>query len=382
MNDADRAENEMLKAELAQLAAARHGRPSWSRADQVQAMRDGLRARYRLPTRDPHPAADTSGNYSLIEAARTAVEIATGRPVQPAGDGFSTVINALATADFPSVVSEVMQALAVSRRSAILPDLLAVTARVELSDYRETAFSTVDLGELPAPSKATTGAFWTIKPRASAEKVQLWSLFARLLISRQALANDDMNFIPSAIGSFAHAAHRSEMKALATLLEANAALEDGTALFHATRGNLTVATLDASGLGVIFATMREQTSESGLASCAKCHALVIHPDDEIGASILVQTLPETARPKIVVNPFLASNASWYAVADPVSFPALGRIVLTGSDSSAIAVSSPEPARERTADGTIVEYPGIAVPLTHSVGHRVLSPVGVAKFTKT
>lgn len=323
-----------------------------------------------------------AGPFGLRDLAESIVEFRMGPGAVRGGDGFNTVISALSTADFPSVVQEVAQAIAQERRSGILADLLAVTAPVEVADYREGAFATVDLGDIPHPSASTASRYYALTPRMAAERVQVFSTFCRLLQSRQVITNDDAGFLPAALAAFALAAHRGELRHLARLLEANAAVEDGTALFHADRGNLTVGALDAGGLAAGFAALRKQPSESGLAACAPCAAIMAHPDDEVGFLRLFEDLPESARPRLVVNPFLASNGAWYAFAPPSDFPTIGRVRLRGSDPSAISVGIPGPAVWEDADGTVHEYPGLAYDVTHSVGYAVLSPVGIVKLSKT
>lgn len=357
---------------------------TFTEGDHLVAIKQSLLAHYgRPPTPgEVHPLAVVDKPFSPIDAAKRMLEIAYGPDSVPIdSDGYAVVVKALGTTHLPSLLREVGTAITVARRSAILEDVLSITHPLSARNYQESGFVTVDVGDVPLPSAQTMSNFWAITPRPSAERVQLWSLPAQLIVSRQALANDDAAYFPAAIAAFANAVHRAEMRAIASKLEANAALEDGTALFHADRGNVATAALDAGGLGTVYSTLALQPAEAGIASCARPHALVVHPDDAVAALSLVEALPEQGRPLVVSNAFLADNSAWYAVADPAQFPTLGRVLMEGADASGILIGMPRSASFEDRDGVLHEFPGISYEVSHTVGHAVLSAVGIARFTK-
>lgn len=83
--------------------------------------------------------------------------------------------------------------------------------------------------------------------------------------SRQAMINDDLRAFDRLISAFASAARRMENRLVYQQLTANAAMADGTALFHANHGNLagSGAVISATTLGTGRTAMRTQ---KGLAS--------------------------------------------------------------------------------------------------------------------
>jgi hypothetical protein len=322
------------------------------------------------------------GPFSMSDLACTVLEMRHGPGAVPVGDPARMIKAALSTSDFPNILQETLKGITVERQSDLLEDLRAITRRVNVENYNERAFTTVDLAELPLPSSGTENYFFTLKPKAAGEPVRTFSIFAKLLVSVQALAADTTSFITAAVAAFANAAHRGEMKRIAELLEDNAALADGAPLFHADRGNLGTAGLSNIGLGEIASTLRSQPSESGIAASAPLHALIVHPDDEINALALVEALPMQRQPRVVSNAFLANNDYWYGMAPPEQYPTLGRVLLRDSDDSAVTIGQPTSGTYRDQDGRTVDFPGIHLDLTHTTGLTPLSAVGIAKFAKS
>lgn len=360
-------------------------RPNTSPDFHIQTAAEAFRAGYiRSDPADLSPQARdlvaSGGPFTMGDLATTVIEFRNG-PGAVSADPTRTVINALSTADFPSIVQTTLRGVSEARPSAFEQDLLALTKRVDVANYQPESFATVDL-ETPIPSAGTGSRFFAITPSATGAEVQVYSLFARLIVSIQAIANDDRNYIAGALAAFANAAHRAEMQRIAAILETNAAWTDGTALFHADRSNLAVAALDSAGLGTVMATLKSQPTESGLASGANVAALLVHPSDEYTALALVDALPIERQPRVIASPFLSNNDAWYAIAPPAQFPALGRVLMRDQPDSGISVGAPGAASWTDENGKTREVPGIAIDLTHTVGHSVLSPIGAAKFTKT
>jgi hypothetical protein len=84
-------------------------------------------------------------------------------------------------------------------------------------------------------------------------------------LTRQALINDDLRGFDRLVGAFGNSAARLENRTVYSILTANAALGDGTALFHATHGNLdaTAAAISVGSMGISRAKMRLQKGLQG-----------------------------------------------------------------------------------------------------------------------
>ena len=98
---------------------------------------------------------------------------------------------------------------------------------------------------------------------------------------------------------------------------------------------------------------------------------------------LFETLPTERRPRVVATSRLANADAWYLFASSELYPVIGRVRLEGSDPLAVSFGGYEEAVKRDPKtGANIEYNGVTLPATHSVGYNVLSRVGVCKFTKT
>lgn len=360
---------------------------SYNRADQRQAMKHCMAKSFGLPVRDMHPIAESIleeyGEYSFIDAAEAALFMARGSVPERIGDGFNSIVMALATPDLPEVIRETVRGVAFERKSDLLASILALTHRVEVRNYNAQSYSFVDLKGLPAPGEDTMGEYVFANVQVTGEAVVAHSLFARILVTREALTNDDRNYVRAAINAFLASAHRNEMSMIVKLLETNAELKDGSPLFHVDTSNQAVADLDATGLGTAFKTLRSQPSESGENTDAAPSTMLVHADDEVAALALIETLPERSRPRVVATSRLSDADSWYLFADTEIYPTIGRVLMEGHDASAVTFGGFESAVERDpVTGGSIEYNGLALPATHSVGFSVLSRVGAVKLTKT
>lgn len=357
----------------------------WGPQDRLRAASDAFALHMGLPRMDAHPLATRHlerGPFGILNLAETILAAGNGRPPERMGDGYGTIIKAMSTAEFPSVVSETLRGLAAARQSDTLADLVALTAALELPSYNSQSYSLVDLEGLPAPSPNEMSEYHFANVRLTGETIQAHSTFARILITRQALVNDDRGFVRAALAAFTAAAHRNEMALLTGLVEANANLADGAPLFGAGTRNLVTAALDATGLGTAYSKLRSQPTEGGDPSDAAPAALLVHADDERAALALMEALPADRRCRVVATARLSTAGKWYLFARPDLYPVIGRVRLTGSGPSAVSFGGLEPAVTRERDGTIREYPGVALPATHSVGYSVLSRIGAVACSKT
>lgn len=366
---------------------------TWSHKDQVRGICDGLLRAYGLKQGQAlHPLAEArlaleGEGFSIIDAAESCLELSHGPgAVAPRGggaDGFNTVVLALATSDYPAITQETHAGIAAARQSELLEQILALTHRLEVKDYRAASYSMVDLEGLPTPGPNTTDRYHFCNVVMTGEPVQVHTLNAKILVSRQALTNDDKNYIRSAISAFLAASHRNEMRLLINLLESEADLQDGTPLFDASKSNAVTADLDAAGLGTAFAALRAQPSESGEPIGAAAHALLVHSDDEVDALRLVQGLPVARQPVVIGTSLLTNADSWYVFGDPAIYPVIGRVLMDGGDPSGVFVGGFDDATYRDEmTGETMSYNGAAIPCSHTVGFSVLSRVGAIKLSKS
>ena len=155
-------------------------------------------------------------------------------------------------------------------------------------------------------------------------------------LSREAFINDDLgafDFVPKA---FALASARKINETAYGILTVNAAMADGTALFHADHGNLAseggvVGQVSISTLSNARAAMRVQTGLNGVLLNVAPQFLIVPAAQETTGDTILNSAGHTddSKNERVVNPFYrklelvvdpvldqTSTTAWYLAADP------------------------------------------------------------------
>ena len=346
-------------------------------ADHIQAAQHLLAHNYGIAPQNMHPIAEAevrSGpRYTLVDAAETCLEMG-GHQLQAGADPYRQILAAMSTSDFPAVVNETWKGIAESRRSPQLEKIIALTHQLTVDDYKQQSYSMVDLSGMPAPGFATMHEFIDVHPIPTGEAIQVWSLFARIGISRQALASDDRGMFRAAISAFLRAAHSAEMQKLCALIEANGNLADGSPLFHADFGNAHSgnAAPGETTLATAMSLLRNQRTEGNDKADADPAVMLVPTTHEVAALKTVKELPIDYRPRVITTGHLTGGgtAPWYLLADPEVYPVLGRVRMENAPLSAVTFGDFEVAEE---------YPGLYLPATHSVGYNILSRVGIVRI---
>lgn len=199
-----------------------------------------------------------------------------------------------------------------------------------LSDFRAATRVAV-AGNLALSKVNEFGEFKRGKLVDAGETIQLGTYGKVVGVTRQAVINDDLDFLSRLPAMFGRAAAEFESDTVYGILTANAAMSDGTALFHANHGNL-------AGSGAVI-------GEASLTAARKALRLQKDPSGNnqplnlVGRFIIVPAAKETEAQKqftavvtassaantnvfqnsyeIVTEPRLdaSSTTAWYLVAD-------------------------------------------------------------------
>lgn len=214
-----------------------------------------------------------------------------------------------------------------------------------LTDFRPATRVAV-AGNLSLQKVNEFGEFKAGKIVDAGETIQLATYGKTIAVSRQAIINDDLDFLSRLPAMFGRAAADFESDTVYAVLKANAAMADGTALFHANHGNLsaTGTVIGEAGLSEARKALRLQTDPSGNGQ----------PLNLIGRFLIVGATKETEAQKqlmvivanqsananvfmasyeIVVEPRLdASNPNeWFLAADPAQIDTVEYAYLEGED---------------------------------------------------
>lgn len=275
---------------------------------------------------------------SLLDMGRRSIQLAGGNP-----DGLSRREVAMAamnldsdarrsagmlsTSDFPNVLANTVNR---SLRAAyeLAPRTFTGWARRSSSpDFREKAVT--QLSELSKFQKvAESGEYKYLKFGESAEKYSLSKYGGIIAITWEALVNDDLSAFERLPLMIADEAAGTESDIVYGILTGNAAMGDGTPLFHADHANLIAAAgpINVTTLGAARAAMRKQKGPQGRVLNLSPDFLIVGPDKEQEAnqftsanfvaskSIDLNPAYNTAL-EVVVDNRIEGNA-WYLAATP------------------------------------------------------------------
>jgi hypothetical protein len=248
------------------------------------------------------------------------------------------------TSDFPTLTTAAgNRFLLDSYRAAESP--LKQIARVRnAADFR--AITAARLSEMPQLDEVPEGGEISYGSRTEAQETFRVKTYAKLFsISRQALVNDDLGAFADTLQAFGRAAAATESDLLADLFLANSGtgptLDDGVALFHASRGNLvaTGSAVSVTSLSEARKVMRDQTGMDGVTPISATPKFLVTGSGEetngekaiaaTFASSFTDVNPFTNALTILVEPRLEDYA-WRLFAKPEQAEVLSVAYLNGN----------------------------------------------------
>ena len=263
----------------------------------VQTVRDEHDTRMRgmqeaiMHRMDPRASITDAGRQyrglSLVEMAREALE---GLGVSTRGLSRNEIASrAFATraggyhntGDFPSLLGGVG-----SRRLRAAYDLAPSTFQLwarqaaNLPDFRITNVLAVGgAPELKKLNEAGEYTYGTISEDATGYRA--FSYGRAIGLTRQMFVNDDLGSFDRLLTRFGESARRLENRLVYDQITTNPAMQDGTALFHASHGNLMAATstLTLENMGKARGAMRKQKDLDGKTTLNLSPAYLLVPSD-------------------------------------------------------------------------------------------------------
>lgn len=289
-----------------------------------------------------HQLSDAARPYaamSTIDIARDCLRRSSGTSFT--GLSADTVITRAlhTTSDFPLILGDAV-ARELRRAYEAAPSGVRMLARQTTArDFR--AKRALQFGEGPELQKVLEGGEFqhgTIEESGETYSVET---FGRIFsISRQALINDDLGAFTQIPAKLGNAARAFEAAQLVAKLVANPTMSDGTAVFHASHGNLAAsgAVPSLTTLAEARNAMRRQIGIGGEPINAAPYALVVPPELETaGEQLLTQinaTKSQDVNPfgnmVLAVEPRLTDTGAWYVAADPATIDGLEYAYLEGA----------------------------------------------------
>lgn len=378
-------------ANLPSATGARASVGAEAREKLVTGVTRSLIARAAIFPGDADGERNEFSGMSMREIARMALErngITTGfgDPMAMIAQAMQPVVmaGALSTSDFTNILANVANKAMLKGYGEADETFERWTGKGQLSDFK--VVSRVDLGLFPNLDLVAEGAEYKMAKLTDRGVTIALATYGKIVpITRQAIINDDLNAFTKVPQKMGRAAHRTVGNLVYAILTANAAMPDGTALFHASKGNLATgggSALSATSLDAGRAAMAKQTDKDAIAA-----GLNIRPKHWIGPVALdgqarqifaSQAEPGQSNPNVanrvagmadVISDArldVASTTAWYLSADPSQTDTIEVDYLNGID---------QPTLE-SRPGWNVD--GVEFKVRHDAGVNLLDRVGLYK----
>lgn len=300
---------------------------SWTQRDALAAIPGFIRSHAGLGWPDDPCAQDfLTSSKTLLDVMRHAAGADRQEPssqfVMRAIAGMQDLQQSLTTA-FDGVVSPIVAAL--NSHHAALAD-------VQVDNFYPVRVAQAGAGELPEVPEGADYEFNLAGVSDALESAALRSYGSIFGASRQAMMGSDFAPVLARVRDSAQAAMRNERILFAAALESTVNAADGLPIFHASFGNLLASGVPSIlSYDAMFKALTGITSPGGGKAGVAPRYVIVPPAMAATAIHTTQALfGDTLRPTrvdVIINEFLTSDTTWYAVADPIVAPAFGMVRL-------------------------------------------------------
>lgn len=200
--------------------------------------------------------------FSLRELAREALRVGN---LKTAGSPMEMIGRALATSDLPLILANVANKSLFSGWDTAPETWRTWVATDQVADFKihslPRASEMADLEEIPESGEYRYG-----KITEAQEQYQIATYGKLFAITRQTIINDDLGALTRIPAQHGESASRKVADVVYAVLTANAAMGDGTALFHADHGNYQAsgAVPGSATIGAGILAMKTQKDLQGL----------------------------------------------------------------------------------------------------------------------
>jgi hypothetical protein len=232
------------------------------------------------------------------------------------------------TSDFPNILSGSINNVLAHQYELVERTFPSIAREMTFNDFR--AHDIIRPDEFPTlTAVGETGEIKFGSLGDSKETVALGAYATGVSITRQALVNDDMGAIAEVVDNAAAIVPEFEESVFWTMFLANAALADGTAMFHADHGNLagtgTAITVAAIAAGRQALRTMKAADGARVIRMNEPSILLVGPAKQTEAEQFVNQIiqptkasdanPFTGKLRVVVTESITDNA-WYLLVDP------------------------------------------------------------------
>lgn len=246
---------------------------------------------------------------------------------------------ALSTSDLAFIAGSLTNRTLLSGYESAPRTFVGVFRQGTAQDFRD--INRVRLSGAPGLEKVEEGGEFKYGSVSDEKETYKLATYGKILsFTREAIINDDMDALVRIPTLFGRAAADLESELVWGVITANAALQDGTALFHSDHGNLgSAAAISVASVGAARAAMRKQLGMEGRLINVQPRHIIVGADketelDQFMTSITPDTqgnaIPQSMRSlNPVIEPRL-TGTSWYIAADYMQVDTIEYSYLNGS----------------------------------------------------
>ena len=249
---------------------------------------------------------------------------------------------ALATSDFPYILANVANKTLRAGYEAAPQTFKPFTKQTSAPDFK--TIQRTQIGDAPQLKQINEAGEFTYGSIGEGKESYQLATYGRIIaVTRQTIINDDLNAFADLPAKFGRAAANLESDIVWGIVTTNAALNDGTALFHANHGNLGSGVIAVAGLDAGRSAMRIQKSLDGQFINVMPQFLIVPAAKETIAqqytsADFVSAKSSDINPfksslQVLVEPRLdaTSTAVWYLAADPMTIDTIEYCYLDGNE---------------------------------------------------
>lgn len=323
---------------------------------------DAIQLAAGIDVAHPHPLADGLTLLQIAYAAGARI-----REPRPGEADMQVSARGMSSLEFGGVLTTAFQKPTVAAYDAQAADHLAFGSIIEVPNFQAAEVGShdtdIDLKQVDELAEIESGGLATLT--AGASPVKLTQYARRLLVSREAIINDQARVLAQIAAGAGASAGRLESRLVARALETQPALDDGLPVFGADHGNIVEQALTAEALGAAMAALRTQPTSNGQRSNLRARHIVTSPELEF----LARKLARDAGLELSVSVLADLPAQrWYVLADKVAAPVVGLLRLAGAKN---------PVRVE-ARKTPIEMDGNLIQVAAEFGVAVLRRVGIVR----
>lgn len=249
------------------------------------------------------------------------------------------------TSDFANIVLNVSNKALRSAYDAAPQTFKPFARQVTAPDFKTIA--RIQLGDAPSLDKVNESGEFKRGTIGDAKEQYALATYGKVVaINRQTIINDDLGAFTRLPEMFGRAAADLQSDTVWSIITANAAMGDGTALFHANHGNLdgANAAISVATLGNGRAGMRKQKGLNGrFINVQPKYLLVPAALETVAQQYVTQTSiiatkasdfnPFAGNLQVIAEPRLDANSlvSWYLAADPAQIDTIEYCFLDGQE---------------------------------------------------